>query len=56
VPVKVHPTFGEITLEQLIATWIVHNLNHLSQISRVMAKQYKEEVEPWIEFLNILRQ
>lgn len=50
----IHPTFGEVTLSQLIATWVVHDLDHLSQISRVMAKQYKEEVGPWIEFLKIL--
>lgn len=52
----VHPTFGEVTLQQLIATWVVHDLDHLSQISRVMAKHYEEEVGPWIEFLKILRQ
>lgn len=52
----VHPVFGEVTLRQLIATWVVHDLDHLSQISRVMAKHYKEDVGPWIEFLKILRQ
>ena len=51
----IHPTFGEVTLSQLISTWVVHDLDHLSQISRVMAKQYKEEVGPWIEFLKVLR-
>lgn len=51
----IHPTFGEVTLSQLISTWVVHDLDHLSQISRVMAKQYKAEVGPWIEFLKILR-
>jgi hypothetical protein len=52
----VHPVFGEVTLHQLIATWVVHDLDHLSQISRVMAKHYKEDVGPWIEFLKIIRQ
>ena len=51
----IHPVFGEVTLSQLLATWAVHDLNHITQISRVMAKQYKVEVGPWIEFLRILR-
>jgi hypothetical protein len=52
----IHPSFGEVTLAQLLATWVVHDLDHISQISRVMAKQYKEEVGPWIAYLKILRQ
>ena len=51
----VHPTFGVVTLSQLLSTWIVHDLNHISQIARVMAKQYKIEAGPWIEFLKILK-
>lgn len=51
-----HPAFGEVTLAQLLATWVVHDLNHISQISRVMAKQYKEAVGPWVEYLKILQQ
>lgn len=51
----IHPTFGEVTLEQLLATWTVHDLNHIAQISRVMAKQYDVEVGPWKEFLGILK-
>jgi len=51
----IHPAFGEVTLKQLLATWVVHDLNHISQISRVMAKQYKEAVGPWIEYLRILQ-
>ena len=51
----VHPAFGEVTLSQLLATWVVHDLNHISQISRVMAKQYKVAVGPWIEYLRILQ-
>jgi len=50
----VHPAFGEVTLAQLLATWTVHDLDHIAQISRVMAKQYKEEVGPWIKYLRIL--
>lgn len=50
----IHPNFGEVTLRQLLATWVVHDLNHLAQISRVMAKQYEKEVGPWKAFLGIL--
>ena len=51
----IHPAFGEITLSQLLSTWTVHDLNHIAQISRVMAKQYKAEVGPWVEYLKILQ-
>lgn len=51
----IHPTFGEVTLAQLLATWAVHDLSHTAQISRVMGKQYKEAVGPWVEFLRILQ-
>ncbi|CAN5266251.1 hypothetical protein BH11BAC5_BH11BAC5_27930 [soil metagenome] len=51
----VHPDFGDVTLSQLISTWTIHDLNHLSQITRVMAKQYKDEVGPWTAFLRILQ-
>ena len=51
-----HPVFGEVSLSQLLATWVVHDLDHISQISRVMAKQYTTEVGPWIEYLKILKQ
>ncbi|MBP0905061.1 DinB family protein [Mariniflexile gromovii] len=51
----IHTVFGEVTLAQLIATWMVHDLNHIAQISRIMANQYKKEVGPWIEYLTILK-
>jgi hypothetical protein len=51
----IHPAFGEVTLSQLLATWVVHDLNHISQISRVMAHQYKTDVGPWIAYLRILQ-
>jgi DinB superfamily len=51
----IHPQFGEVTLSQLLSTWVVHDLDHIAQIARVMAKQYKEEVGPWIEYLKVLR-
>lgn len=50
----IHPAFGSVNLRQLLATWAVHDLNHISQISRVMASQYKKEVGPWVEYLKIL--
>ncbi|MBX3277643.1 MAG: DinB family protein [Acidobacteria bacterium] len=51
----IHPAFGRVTLQQLLATWVVHDLDHLAQISRVMAKQYAGEVGPWSQYLSILR-
>lgn len=50
-----HPDFGPVTLEQLLATWVVHDLDHISQIARVMAKQYVDEVGPWVRYLSILK-
>jgi hypothetical protein len=49
-----HPVLGEVTLRNLLATWVVHDLTHISQITRVMAKQYKEEMGPWPQFFRIL--
>lgn len=49
-----HPAFGNVTLEQLLATWVVHDLGHLAQIARVMAKQYRDAVGPWEAYLSIL--
>jgi hypothetical protein len=49
-----HPEFGEVTLEQLLATWVTHDLAHLAQITRVMAKQYREAVGPWQAYLPVL--
>jgi hypothetical protein len=49
-----HPAFGRVTLEQLLATWVAHDLGHLAQITRVMAKQYREAVGPWEAYLPVL--
>jgi hypothetical protein len=49
-----HPDFGPVSLSQLLSTWVVHDLNHISQIARVMAKQYSTEVGPWKTYLGIL--
>jgi hypothetical protein len=50
----VHPAFGEVTLGQLLATWVVHDFNHLGQIVKAEAKQYRDAVGPWREFLPIV--
>jgi uncharacterized damage-inducible protein DinB len=50
-----HPALGEVTLAQLLATWVVHDLDHIGQVSRVMAKRYGVAVGPWQEYLSILR-
>ncbi len=50
-----HPVFGDVTLSQMLSTWTVHDLNHIAQISRVMAKQYKTEAGPWVAYLSILQ-
>lgn len=49
-----HPALGEVSLRNLLATWVVHDLTHLAQAGRVMAKQYKEEIGPWTEYFRIL--
>jgi len=49
-----HPAFGAVTLRQLLSTWVAHDLGHVAQIARVMAKQYREEVGPWREYLPIM--
>ena len=49
-----HQILGEVTLGNLLATWVVHDLTHIAQITRVMAKQYKEEIGPWTEFFRII--
>ena len=49
-----HPALGQVTLGQLLAAWVVHDLSHLAQIERVMARQYRDAVGPWLENLRIL--
>ena len=49
-----HPELGRVTLRQLLATWVAHDLGHLSQITRVMAKQYRDAVGPWRKYLTIM--
>lgn len=49
-----HPEFGAVTLRQLLSTWVAHDLAHLTQITRVMAKQYRDAVGPWRAFLSVM--
>lgn len=51
----IHPSFGTVTLKQLLSTWAVHDLDHIAQMARVMAKQYKPAVGPWVEYLRVLK-
>jgi hypothetical protein len=49
-----HPVLGNVTLRNLLATWVIHDLTHIAQIARVMAKQYKDEMGPWQQFFRII--
>jgi hypothetical protein len=50
-----HPALGAVTLSQLVATWAVHDLTHIHQLSRMMAWQYRDEVGPWSAYLGVLQ-
>lgn len=54
VKTGIHPEFGVVTLEQLLATWVVHDMSHIAQIAGVMARQYRQVVGPWRAYLPIL--
>ena len=49
-----HPSLGKVTLSQLLAAWVVHDLGHIAQISRVMAKQYRGAIGPWVPYLPVV--
>ena len=49
-----HPELGMVTLRQLLATWVAHDLDHLMQIARVLAKQYTDAVGPWRAYLRVI--
>lgn len=51
----IHPELGEVTLEQLLSTWVVHDLNHIRQIVNILAKKYSENVGIWKQYLSILQ-
>src|SRR5580704_9381705 len=50
-----HPSLGRVTLRQLLATWTAHDLAHVVQVSRVLARRYKSDVGPFAEFLSVMR-
>jgi hypothetical protein len=49
-----HPALGRVTLKELLATWVTHDLDHIAQVARTMAKQYASEVGPWQAYISIL--
>lgn len=51
----IHPAFGTVTLQQLLATWVVHDQNHIYQITRTVSHQYREETGPWKAYLKIIQ-
>lgn len=50
-----HPGLGAVTMRQLLATWMVHDLNHIDQVLRTLSNQYRDEVGPWREYLSIVK-
>jgi DinB superfamily len=50
-----HPELGRVTLGELLACWVAHDMDHLVQISRTMSKQYRDEVGPWRAFLSVMK-
>jgi hypothetical protein len=51
----IHPALGPVTVRQLLATWTAHDLGHLLQVSRTMARRYKQEVGPWPAYLSVMK-
>lgn len=51
-----HPELGAVTMRQLLACWVAHDLGHIVQVSRVMAKQYREAIGPWTAYLSVMKQ
>jgi hypothetical protein len=50
-----HPELGAVTMRQLLACWVAHDLGHIVQVSRVMAKQYREAIGPWTAYLSVMK-
>lgn len=50
-----HPRLGVVMLRELLSTWVVHDLTHTAQIARVMAKRYRADIGPWIEYIGIMK-
>jgi len=51
----IHPEFGSVTLNQLLATWVVHDLAHISQVARIFARQSVRDVGPWKKYFSLLK-
>jgi hypothetical protein len=51
----IHPEFGDVTVKQMLSTWTIHDLTHIAQITRVMAKQYKAAIGPWIKYFRVMQ-
>jgi len=51
-----HPELGEVTMRQLLATWVVHDLSHIAQMTRTMARAYTNAVGPWTAYFRVLQQ
>lgn len=49
-----HPSLGPVTLRNLLATWVAHDLGHLVQVGRVMARRYRDDVGPWAQYLSVM--
>ena len=50
----IHPEFGEVSLREMLATWVAHDLGHIAQVARVLAKQYRDAVGPWRAYLPVM--
>ena len=50
-----HPELGTVTMRQLLATWVVHDVSHIAQITRTMAREYTEAVGPWTRYFRVLQ-
>lgn len=53
--IGLHPEFGPVKLRELLSTWVVHDFTHISQIARVLAERYREDVGPWEAYLGVLK-
>lgn len=53
--VGLHPALGEVTLRQLLAAWVAHDLSHMSQIARTLAERYRDDVGPWVAAMGVYR-
>jgi DinB superfamily len=50
-----HPSLGDVTLSELLATWAAHDLTHLHQLTRILAHQYRDLVGPWSQYMGVMQ-